>query len=705
MSVVFGCALGASTAASAQPRLGLHLDGAAGVFVPDPPASRGDLGLTVDGGARVGVRLIEGLSLQLGGGYRRYLSSTQSDASAVTVTAGLRGQLRAGRVGRAFVDAHAGAAFSLDTPDPRFTFDVGVGFEFALGSRVTLGPVVRYAHTLAWDGADDARALTAGLSLGFDLVPVTVSTAAPTYSDADGDGIVDVDDQCIGVPLGETPDPAHLGCPQADSDHDGLVDALDACPEIPGVHGCPSEADVHDRDHDGVPDDEDQCPDAAGAPTVETSNRGCPAHVVLAESQVTEVPRVLFVAGSDAISPEATPSLRAVVDLLRTTDLTLRVVGRVNPRTPEAPARRLARRRAVRVCGALVDAGVAPERLANLAWGIINPLALDAGNDCVSFQLLPPRGRPVPPGPTPSPASPQRPPVRRAHCPVRVVEARDPVRGAFDASVPSDRDHDGVVDDADRCPAEPIGAHPDRDCTGCPLRDVDGDGVLQDADRCPDEAAGAHPDPSATGCPDRDADGDGVLDHDDVCPTFAQGTHPDPERRGCPDGDADHDGVIDHADQCRTTPPGPHPDATRPGCPVPDGDHDGVPDRDDRCADRAGAPDTNLTRRGCADALTYDAVTGQVRLVRPVTFVAVAEAALPAGLPSLEAIVRAVRALGPSTRLRMEAPANDTALATRRAAWLTEWFVAHGLDESQVLVYPHGIGDAIASCTVVETER
>src|SRR5690606_24983258 len=49
--------------------------------------------------------------------------------------------------------------------------------------------------------------------------------------------------------------------------------------------------------------------------------------------------------------------------------------------------------------------------------------------------------------------------------------------------------------------------------------DDDGDGVLNHADRCPAEAEDLDGFQDADGCPDADNDGDGVPDSADACPT------------------------------------------------------------------------------------------------------------------------------------------------------------------------------------------
>jgi len=99
---------------------------------------------------------------------------------------------------------------------------------------------------------------------------------------------------------------------------------------------------------------------------------------------------------------------------------------------------------------------------------------------------------------------------------------------------PSDVDHDGVPDSADKCPTVPgLAAF-----NGCP--DSDGDGVPDNLDACPLVAGNA----GFNGCPD--TDGDGIPDNTDKCP-YQAGLA---QYNGCPPPDADHDGVIDSEDQC-----------------------------------------------------------------------------------------------------------------------------------------------------------
>jgi len=159
----------------------------------------------------------------------------------------------------------------------------------------------------------------------------------------------------------------------------------------------------------------------------------------------------------------------------------------------------------------------------------------------------------------------------------------------------TDRDNDGVADEADTCPDQP-GLDVSN---GCPDRDLDG--VPDSADSCPDTAGL----PSSGGCPaatDSDRDGDGTPDAADLCPDTPGSSLVE----GCPDSDGDL--VADGTDLCPAEPGSIESD----GCPdvavdddilpaggegIPAGsgtsdrDGDGASDDVDPCPDETGLPE------------------------------------------------------------------------------------------------------------------
>jgi outer membrane protein OmpA-like peptidoglycan-associated protein len=160
-----------------------------------------------------------------------------------------------------------------------------------------------------------------------------------------------------------------------------------------------------------------------------------------------------------------------------------------------------------------------------------------------------------------------------------------------------DSDHDGVKNNADRCPNTPRGEAVDAAGCSASQRDTDGDGVKDNADRCPSTPAGEKVDANGCSPSQLDADGDGVTDTADKCPNTPKGESVD--ANGCSDSqkDDDKDGVTNTADKCPNTPAGEQVDASGCSASQRDSDGDGVADAADKCPDTPkGAP---VDARGC----------------------------------------------------------------------------------------------------------
>ena len=121
-----------------------------------------------------------------------------------------------------------------------------------------------------------------------------------------------------------------------------------------------------------------------------------------------------------------------------------------------------------------------------------------------------------------------------------------------DIGIDTDRDSDGIENDADNCPDTANANQSDLDDDGigdaCEA-DTDEDGVIDDVDQCPETDPGL--DTDANGCADNqlDTDGDGVTNDLDNCPATPEDTPVQPD--GCPTGeDSDGDGIGDAQDVC-----------------------------------------------------------------------------------------------------------------------------------------------------------
>ncbi len=175
------------------------------------------------------------------------------------------------------------------------------------------------------------------------------------------------------VPAGE----AAPGVP-GDRDGDGVPDAQDRCPDQPGppeLEGCP------DRDGDGIPDIDDKCPDQPGSPQFD----GCPPPEAqpLVEVESTRLSlrdAITFETGRDALRPESGRILDEIARVLKAHPelRRMRVEGHTDNVGGRGYNQELSARRARSVVRALVQRGIASERLESAGYGFERPLASNA---------------------------------------------------------------------------------------------------------------------------------------------------------------------------------------------------------------------------------------------------------------------------------------------------------------------------------------
>jgi outer membrane protein OmpA-like peptidoglycan-associated protein len=213
---------------------------------------------------------------------------------------------------------------------------------------------------------------------------------------------------------------------------------------------------------------------------------------------------------------------------------------------------------------------------------------------------------------------------------------------------------------------------------------------------------GAHPDPDRRGCPLKDTDGDGIFDNQDECVDTPAGPHPSKVHIGCPDTDKDGDGVFDSVDQCPDVPAGLHPDPDKPGCPLPDRDADSVPDNVDACPDTPGAPSPDPKKNGCPGLVEVKG--GQVVIMKPVFFATDKDVILPKSYPVLLAVADALAAQEQIKRLSIEGhtddrgkPEHNLDLSDRRAKSVMRFLVEHGVAAERLEAHGYGQTQPIAN--------
>lgn len=206
--------------------------------------------------------------------------------------------------------------------------------------------------------------------------------------DRDGDGLLDIDDQCPcdmeDVDGFEDED----GCPEPDNDRDRIVDVCDFCPNDP-------------ENYNGI-EDLDGCPDMG--------------RVIISSSRIQILERIYFLKNRAEIRPRSHPILDAVAAVMQAyPDIEL-VELQGHASTRERRPDRLSQRRADAVRDALIQRGVEPQRLVARAYGTSRPIASNdtadgrERNRRAEFSL---ERRAVPPAPTPTPTPtpPSQPPA------------------------------------------------------------------------------------------------------------------------------------------------------------------------------------------------------------------------------------------------------------------------------------------------------
>jgi outer membrane protein OmpA-like peptidoglycan-associated protein len=205
------------------------------------------------------------------------------------------------------------------------------------------------------------------------------------------------------------------------------------------------------------------------------------------------------------------------------------------------------------------------------------------------------------------------------------------------------------------------------------VTDRDKDGVADNADKCPDVAGSA----KFNGCPVPDSDGDGLNDEKDKCPNVP-GTS---KYQGCPVPDTDGDGINDDNDKCAAI----KGLARYQGCPIPDADNDGVNDEEDKCPSVAGTAEN----MGCPE-IKQEVVEKINYAAKSIQYALGSAKILPSSFKALDEIVALMKA---DNTLMMDieghsdnagTEARNKQLSTERANAVKTYLVSKGIAASKI---------------------
>ncbi|WP_157069404.1 OmpA family protein [Sandaracinus amylolyticus] len=194
--------------------------------------------------------------------------------------------------------------------------------------------------------------------------------------DRDGDGILDADDQCPDDPEDRDGFQDEDGCPDPDNDQDGILDTDDLCPNDPedrdgfqDADGCPDP----DNDVDRILDRDDSCPNDPETYNGTEDDDGCPDRgtVVIEENSIIILEKIYFETDSAQIQSRSFPIIDAVAaTLIGNPHITLvEIQGHADERGDDEYNLRLTSDRAAAVVEALVQRGVARDRLRSGGYG------------------------------------------------------------------------------------------------------------------------------------------------------------------------------------------------------------------------------------------------------------------------------------------------------------------------------------------------
>ncbi len=229
----------------------------------------------------------------------------------------------------------------------------------------------------------------------------------------------------------------------------------------------------------------------------------------------------------------------------------------------------------------------------------------------------------------------------------------------------SDRDEDGIEDDADACPDEAEDKDGFDDFDGCPDLDNDRDGTPDSRDLCPDAAEDIDGFEDDDGCPDLDNDRDGIDDAQDKCPDDPEDFDAFEDEDGCSDKDNDGDGIEDTAD----------------GCPDDPENFNGFED-EDGCPDTAPLARLDKCRIVIGDKVYFDTNKAVIKAV---------------SFPLLNEVAKIMRENASVSRVTIEGHTDsdgkaswNLSLSDKRAKAVRKYLISQGIDGRRLVAKGYG---------------
>jgi outer membrane protein OmpA-like peptidoglycan-associated protein len=285
--------------------------------------------------------------------------------------------------------------FSEHSASSPLEADGALRYRFPMGLTLTVGAG---AGIVAGVGTPAFRVFTA-------LMYRPPRVGEPVDEDRDGDGVLNIHDECPDEPEDRDAFEDGDGCPDPDNDADGFLDADDECPReaededgFEDGDGCPD----LDHDGDGIPDADDECPREAEVHNGFEDDDGCPdegeAILEVQKDKIVLMENIHFATDSHEIVGEKSfEVLDAIVKILESNPkMELVIEGHTDNRGTLGHNMKLSKDRAESVKDYLVSHGIDAGRLETEGHGPTKPIADNttkkgrARNRRVEFRIVQP---------------------------------------------------------------------------------------------------------------------------------------------------------------------------------------------------------------------------------------------------------------------------------------------------------------------------